>query len=40
MLRSADRPALRSVARAVVNRIDAGLHTARAHVDIDPVSML
>ncbi len=39
-LRGADRRALRSVARAVASRIDAGLGTARAHVDMDPVAML
>jgi len=40
LLRSSDRRALRSVARAVAARIDEGLRTARAHVDVDPVSML
>lgn len=40
LLRSADRKALRAVARAIADRIDEGLGTARAHVDVDPVSML
>jgi primosomal protein N' (replication factor Y) len=40
MLKSADRRALRSVARAVADRIDEGLGSARAHVDVDPVAML
>lgn len=40
LLRSADRRALRMVARAVVERIDAGLGGPRAHVDVDPVAML
>jgi primosomal protein N' (replication factor Y) len=40
MLRSADRRALRSVARAAADRIDQGLGNARAHVDVDPVAML
>ncbi len=40
LLRSADRRALRAVARAVAARIDEGMRTARAHVDVDPVSML
>ncbi len=40
MLRGADRAALRSVALAVADRIDAGLGPARASVDIDPVNML
>jgi primosomal protein N' (replication factor Y) (superfamily II helicase) len=39
-LRGRDRPALRSVALAIVRRIDEGLGSARAHVDVDPVSML
>ncbi len=40
LLRSPDRRALRSVARALADRIDEGLGTARAHVDMDPVAML
>lgn len=40
MLRSPDRRSLRAVANAIANRIDEGLGTARAHVDVDPVSML
>ncbi len=40
MLRSADRPALRNVARRLADRIDEGLGSARAHVDVDPVAML
>lgn len=40
LLRSAERPALRAVARAIADRIDHGLAPARAHVDLDPVSML
>ena len=40
LLRSKDRRALRAVARAVAARIDEGLRSARAHVDVDPVSML
>lgn len=40
LLRSAEVRALRSVAHAVVQRIEAGVAPARASVDIDPVSML
>ncbi len=40
MLRSPQRRALRAVARALADRIDEGLGSARAHVDVDPVSML
>ncbi len=40
LLRSRSRAALRKVAQAVVDRIDAGVSPARAHVDVDPVSML
>ena len=40
MLRAADRRALRAVARALADRIDEGLASARAFVDVDPVSML
>ncbi|MCB9598462.1 MAG: primosomal protein N', partial [Sandaracinaceae bacterium] len=40
LLRSADRRALRKVARAVAARVDEGFPSARAHVDVDPVSML
>jgi primosomal protein N' (replication factor Y) len=40
LLRSPDRRALRAVARAAADRIDEGLGAARAHVDVDPVSML
>lgn len=40
MLRSAHRKGLRSVARTLADRIDEGLGTARAYIDVDPVSML
>ncbi len=40
LLRSRSRAALRKVAQAVVQRIDEGVSPARAHVDVDPVSML
>jgi primosomal protein N' (replication factor Y) (superfamily II helicase) len=40
LLRSRSREALRSVARVVVQRIDQGVSPARAHLDVDPVSML
>jgi primosomal protein N' (replication factor Y) len=40
LLRSADRAALRAVAATVVLRIEEGVAPARAHVDIDPHSML
>ena len=40
LLRSRSRPALRKVAAAVAARIDQGISPARAHVDVDPVSML
>ncbi len=40
MLRSAKRSRLRSVAASIADAIDGGLGSARASVDIDPVSML
>lgn len=40
LLRASSRRPLRSVAHAVAARIDEGLGTARAHLDVDPVSML
>jgi primosomal protein N' (replication factor Y) len=40
MLRSRSRAALRFVTQAVVARIEQGVTPARAHVDVDPVSML
>ncbi|MFK7985666.1 MAG: primosomal protein N' [Sandaracinaceae bacterium] len=40
LLRGSERPVLRSVARLLADRIDQGVAPARAHVDIDPVSML
>ncbi|HJL17222.1 MAG TPA: primosomal protein N', partial [Sandaracinaceae bacterium LLY-WYZ-13_1] len=40
MLRGSDRRALRAVAHHLAARIDRGLGTARAHVDVDPVAML
>jgi primosomal protein N' (replication factor Y) (superfamily II helicase) len=40
LLRSRSRPALRFVTQAVVARIEEGIAPARAHVDVDPVSML
>jgi primosomal protein N' (replication factor Y) len=40
LLRSADRAALRTVAKVLVTRIDEGLAPARASLDVDPVSML
>ncbi|MFO0686144.1 MAG: primosomal protein N' [Sandaracinus sp.] len=40
LLRSAERPALRAVASAVLARIEDGIGVARASVDIDPVNML
>lgn len=40
LLRSPDRKALRAVAAALAQRVDAGLSPARASIDIDPVSML
>ena len=40
LLRAPSRRPLRAVARAVAARIDEGLGAARAHVDVDPVSML
>jgi primosomal protein N' (replication factor Y) len=40
LLRGSDRRALRGVARAAADRIDEGIGSARAHVDVDPVSML
>jgi primosomal protein N' (replication factor Y) len=40
LLRSSDRPQLRAVASAVLERIEQGLGAARASVDVDPVSML
>jgi len=40
LLRASDRALLRPVAAAVLTRIEAGVAPARAHVDIDPYSML
>jgi primosomal protein N' (replication factor Y) len=40
LLRSRSRAALRNVAKLVAARIDQGISPARAHVDVDPVSML
>jgi primosomal protein N' (replication factor Y) len=40
LVRGADRRHVRAVARAVLERIEAGLGKARASVDVDPVSML
>jgi primosomal protein N' (replication factor Y) (superfamily II helicase) len=40
LLRSPSREKLRAVASRVVERIDQGLAPGRAHLDIDPVSML
>ena len=40
LLKGEDRAALRSVATAVGRRIDEGLGTARATLDVDPVGML
>ena len=40
LLKSAERRAVRSVALAILARIDEGLDRARGFVDIDPVSML
>jgi primosomal protein N' (replication factor Y) len=40
MLRASERPPLRRVAAALLERIDEGLGGARATVDVDPVSML
>jgi primosomal protein N' (replication factor Y) len=40
LLRSRSRASLRKVALAVLARIEEGVAPARAHVDIDPVSML
>ncbi|HKU42077.1 MAG TPA: primosomal protein N', partial [Polyangiales bacterium] len=40
LLRSADRAALRAVAKVVAARIDQGVAPARASLDVDPVSML
>lgn len=40
LLRSRSRAALRKVAQVVAQRIDEGVSPARAHVDVDPVSML
>lgn len=39
-LRARTRPALRAVARTIADRIDEGLGSVRAHVDMDPVAML
>jgi primosomal protein N' (replication factor Y) len=39
-LRGRSREAVRHVAAAVLDLIDAGVRPARAHVDVDPVSML
>jgi primosomal protein N' (replication factor Y) len=40
LLRSRSREHLRKVALAVLARIEQGLSPARAHVDVDPVSMM
>lgn len=40
LLRARSREKLRAVARAVVERIDQGVAPGRAHLDMDPVSML
>ncbi len=40
LLRARAREDLRRVAEAVLQRIEAGIAPARAHVDIDPVSMM
>jgi primosomal protein N' (replication factor Y) len=40
LLRARARAPLRHVTQAVVARIEAGVMPARAHVDVDPVSML
>jgi primosomal protein N' (replication factor Y) len=40
LLRSRSREKLRTVAGLVTARIDQGVSPARAHLDIDPVSML
>ena len=40
LLRAEDRGALRAVATAIARRIDEGLGTARASLDVDPVAML
>jgi primosomal protein N' (replication factor Y) len=40
LLRAQQREALRTVAQAVVARIQQGVAPARAHLDVDPVSML
>jgi primosomal protein N' (replication factor Y) len=40
LLRGVERRHVRAVARAVLERIEAGLGKARASVDVDPVSML
>lgn len=40
LLKSTQRPALREVAARVVAAIEAGIAPARAHVDVDPISML
>jgi primosomal protein N' (replication factor Y) len=40
LLRSRSREKLRAVAALVVARIDQGVSPARAHLDVDPVSML
>jgi primosomal protein N' (replication factor Y) len=40
LLKGEDRSALRSVATAISRRIDEGLGTARATLDVDPVAML
>ena len=40
LLRGRSREKLREVAGAVVARIDEGVAPGRAHVDVDPVSML
>lgn len=40
LLRSADRVALRRVARTLVTHMDGGIGPARASIDMDPVNML
>lgn len=40
LVRGEERGAVRSIARALADRIDQGIGAARAHVDVDPVAML
>ena len=40
LLRGEDRSAMRQIAQALAQRIDRGLGNVRAHLDVDPVSML